>query len=60
MMSKSWISRLGAPLIALVMTVAPSGSPVHAVEGARKVSMPSAFSATKACLEVRRPAPHRS
>jgi len=41
MMSKSWISRLGAPLIALVMTVAPSGSPVHAVEGARKVSVVS-------------------
>ena len=41
MMSKSWISRLGAPLIALVLTVAPSGSPVHAVEGARKVSVVS-------------------
>src|SRR6516164_5897024 len=41
MMSKSWISRLGAPLIALVLTVAPSGSPVHAVEGARKVSIVS-------------------
>ena len=40
-MSKSWISRLGAPLIALVLTVAPSGSPVHAVEGARKVSVVS-------------------
>jgi hypothetical protein len=28
----SWISRLGAPLIAFVLTVAPSVSPVHAVE----------------------------
>ena len=41
MMSKSSISRLGAPLIALVLTVAPTGSPVHAVEGARKVSVVS-------------------
>src|SRR5262245_7663656 len=41
MTSKSWISRLGAPLIALVLTVAPLGSPVHAVEGARKVSVVS-------------------
>jgi hypothetical protein len=32
---KSWISRLAAPLIALVLTVALLGSPVHAVEGAR-------------------------
>ena len=40
-MSKSWISRLGAPLIALVLTVAPSVSPVHAVEDARKVSVVS-------------------
>src|SRR5260370_37003935 len=39
MTSKSWISRLGAPLIALVLTVAPSVSPVHAVEDARKVSV---------------------
>jgi hypothetical protein len=38
---KSWISRLAAPLIALVLTVAPLGSPVHAVEGARKVSVVS-------------------
>ena len=36
-----WISLLGALLIALVLTVAPSGSPVHAVEGARKVSVVS-------------------
>ena len=41
MTSKSWISRLGAPLIAVVLTVVPSGSPVHAVEGARKVSVVS-------------------
>ncbi|MGA7010893.1 MAG: C13 family peptidase, partial [Pseudolabrys sp.] len=41
MTSKSWVSRLGVPLIALVLTVAPSGSPVHAVEGARKVSVVS-------------------
>ena len=39
MTSKSWISLLGAPLIALALTVAPSGSPVYAVEGARKVSV---------------------
>jgi hypothetical protein len=39
MTSKSWISQLGAPLIALALTVASSGSPVHAVEGARKVSV---------------------
>jgi hypothetical protein len=38
---KSWISRLAAPLIALILTVAPLGSPVHAVEGARKVSVVS-------------------
>jgi hypothetical protein len=38
---KSWISWLAAPLIALVLTVAPLGSPVHAVEGARKVSVVS-------------------
>ena len=41
MTSKSWVARLGAPLIALVLIVAPSGSPVHAVEGARKVSVVS-------------------
>jgi hypothetical protein len=39
MTSKSWISLLGAPLIALALAVAPSGSPVHAVESARKVSV---------------------
>src|SRR5258706_9641802 len=33
-----WIGRLGAPLIAFVLTVAPSVSPVPAVEDARKVS----------------------
>src|SRR5260370_1759967 len=41
MTSKSWISLLGAPLLAFVLTVAPSVSPVHAVEDARKVSMVS-------------------
>src|SRR5258705_11642162 len=38
---RRWISRLGAPLIAFVLTVAPSISPVHAVEDARKVSVVS-------------------
>ena len=41
MASRSWISRVAAPLIALVLIVAPSGSPVHAVEGNRKVSVVS-------------------
>src|SRR5437660_4515166 len=41
MTSKTWISRLGAPLIAFVLTVAPSFSTVHAVEDARKVSVVS-------------------
>jgi hypothetical protein len=41
MTSKSWIRWLGAPLIALVLTIAPSVSPVHAVEDARKVSVVS-------------------
>jgi len=41
MTSKSWVSRLGAPLIVLVLTVATSGSLVLAVEGARKVSVVS-------------------
>jgi hypothetical protein len=36
-----WISRLGAPLIAFVLTVAPSVSPVPAVEDPRKVSVVS-------------------
>jgi Peptidase C13 family len=39
MTSKSWISRLGAPLIALVLIVAPVVSPAHA--DARKVSVVS-------------------
>src|SRR5207237_2263009 len=39
MTSKSWIRRLGAPLIAFVLTVAPSVSQVHAVDNARKVSV---------------------
>src|SRR5438445_5338364 len=41
MTSKAWISRLAAPLIAFVLTVAPSVSPVRAVEDARKVSVVS-------------------
>src|SRR5258707_14474354 len=41
MTSKSWISRLGAPFIAFVLTGAPSVPPVHAVEDARKVSVVS-------------------
>ena len=41
MTSKSWIRWLGASLIALVLTIAPSVSPVHAVEDARKVSVVS-------------------
>jgi hypothetical protein len=41
MTSNTWISRLAAPLIAVVLIVLPSGSPVHAVEGARKVSVVS-------------------
>ena len=41
MTSKSWISRLVASLTALILTVAPLGSTVHAVEGARKVSVVS-------------------
>jgi Peptidase C13 family len=36
-----WISLLGAALIALVLAVAPSVSPLRAVEGARKVSVVS-------------------
>jgi hypothetical protein len=34
-----WSNWLGAPLIAFVLTVAPSVSPAHAVEDARKVSV---------------------
>src|SRR5437762_12616407 len=41
MTSKSWIGRLGAPLIAFVLTVAPSVSQVHAVDDAREVSVVS-------------------
>jgi len=36
-----WTNQLGAPLLAFVLTVAPSVSPVHAVEDARKVSVVS-------------------
>ncbi len=41
MTSRSWIGRLSAPLIALVLTVAPSVSPIHAVEDAPKVGVVS-------------------
>jgi Peptidase C13 family len=41
MTSNSWISRLGAPLIALVLTVVPSVSPTHAVGDAPRVSVVS-------------------
>ena len=41
MASQSWISRLGAPLIALALTVAPSVWTVHAVGDAHKVSVVS-------------------
>jgi Peptidase C13 family len=41
MTSKSWIGRLGALLMAFVLIVAPSVSPLHAVEDARKVSVVS-------------------
>ena len=43
MTSKAWISRLGAGLIALALTVAPSASTVHAVgcsQGERGVLRP--------------------
>jgi hypothetical protein len=35
------MDRLSAPLVAFVVTVAPSVSPVHAAEDARKVSVVS-------------------
>src|SRR3954453_13263876 len=44
MISKAWISliaRLGMPLVAFVLTVAPSVPPAHAVEDARKVAVVS-------------------
>ena len=38
----SWIRRrLGAPLVAFVLTIGPSVSPIHAVEDARKVGVVS-------------------
>ena len=40
-MHPHWSSWLGAPLIAFVLTVAPSVSPARAVEDARKVSVVS-------------------
>ncbi len=41
MTSNSWISRLGAPLIALVLTIVPTVSPVQAAEDAPKVGVVS-------------------
>lgn len=41
MTSNSWISRLGAPLIALVLTIVPTVSPAQAAEDAPKVSVVS-------------------
>ena len=41
MTPKSWIGRLGAPLIALVLTAVLSASPTHAVEDAPRVSVVS-------------------
>ncbi len=41
MTPKSWISRVGAPLIALVLTFVPSVSPMHAAEDAPRVSVVS-------------------
>jgi len=41
MTPKSWISRVGAPFIALVLTVVPSISPMHAAEDAPRVSVVS-------------------
>jgi Peptidase C13 family len=38
---KSWIGRIGVPLIVVILIVAPSVSPVHAAEDARKVSVVS-------------------
>jgi Peptidase C13 family len=38
---KSWIGRIGAPLIVVMLIVAPSVLPVHAAEDARKVSVVS-------------------
>jgi hypothetical protein len=41
MTSKSWIRRLGAPLIVFVLIAAASVSSMHASEDARKVSVVS-------------------
>ena len=41
MTSNSWISRLGAPLIALVLTIAATALPVQAAEDAPRVSVVS-------------------
>jgi hypothetical protein len=41
MFSGSWIRRLGAPLVAFILIIAPSVSPARAVEVARKVGVVS-------------------
>jgi ABC-type Fe3+-siderophore transport system permease subunit len=41
MTSGFWIRRLGAPLVAIVLTIAPLASPVHGAEGAGKVGVVS-------------------
>lgn len=40
-MHPRWMNRLSALLVAFVVTVAPSASPAHAAEDARKVSVVS-------------------
>jgi hypothetical protein len=59
MTPKSWISWLGAGLIALALIVAPPASMVHAVGDAHKVSVVSFGLFGKACSEARQPAPHK-
>jgi len=39
MTSGSWIRRLGGPLVAFILTIGPSLSPVHAAEDARRVGV---------------------
>jgi hypothetical protein len=41
MILESWIRRLGAPLVGLILIISPSVSPVHGVEDARKVGVVS-------------------
>jgi len=61
MTSKSWISRIGALLIALALAVAPPVSTVHAVGDAHRVSVVSfGLFGDQGVLEARQPAPHKS